>query len=93
MYRLRWKTQLLASIEEGLALPPIDLDRLPETEEELERIRFRRLKLHSLQYACPKKDVVFVGPRTANGIFGDTNYASIMIAPASFTTTRYASTE
>ena len=88
MYRLRWKRQLLSSIEEGLALPPVELDRLPETQEEVDQIRFRRLKLDSLQYACDRKDVAFVGPRTANGLFKDSNYASIMIAPALFKATQ-----
>lgn len=89
LYRLRWKKQLLASIEEGLALPPVYLDRLPESEAELEQIRFRRLKLNGMEYGCDRKDIAFVGPRTANNMFKDTNYASIVIAPAIFKASKY----
>jgi cytochrome oxidase assembly protein ShyY1 len=88
LYRLRWKKQLLTSIEEGLALPPIDIDRLPESEAELDQIRFRRLTLKDIEYGCDRKDIVFVGPRTANNMFKDTNYASIVIVPAIFKTSK-----
>lgn len=75
LYRWRWKTNLLQDIEDGLERPPLDYFR--EDPANLEKIRFRRLKLSDCQY--PEDRVVLVGPRGAQEIFPKEKFASMLI--------------
>lgn len=73
LYRLNWKRNLLADIEEGLKQEPVSLDSLSEAENH----QHRRLKLDGFK-VDPMEPIV-VGPRSAKSVLGSEPLGSLLI--------------
>lgn len=75
IYRLQWKQDLIRELEHGLSLRSIKLEALPN---DLEAIRFRRLKLYG-DPLLGDSPPIFVGPRGARDV--DAEFAMQFVVP------------
>ncbi len=75
LYRLQWKTKLLADIEEGVSGDPILIDRIDALTEKLEKLQYRRIKLNGFLLG---QQSVLVGPRSSKNII-DSDLGFILI--------------
>jgi surfeit locus 1 family protein len=74
LYRLNWKRKLLADIDNGLQLEPIQLDSLDDCGAH----QHRRLKLEGFRIDDSEEPIV-VGPRSAKNVLGTEPLGSLLI--------------
>lgn len=73
LYRLNWKRNLLADIDDGLKQEPVSLDSLNDTEN----FQHRRLKLDG--FKVDAMEPIVVGPRSAKSVLGSESLGSLLI--------------